>query len=145
MSLQDDLLGAFEVHSPEMIAQCISDGIDINKPINSKPPIDQLIGMYLRSDRFSQCVKVVIDAGAKFKEKPVLAVLLGNADDLEKHLTKDPAITQTKYTLPHAFTPLEDVTLLHICAEFNQVACAKVLIAHGADIHLKDLFRVLDW
>src|SRR5690606_3742587 len=34
-----------------------------------------------------------------------------------------------------AFTPLYQATLLHICAEFNHVACAEVLVKRGADIN----------
>ncbi|MFQ5631306.1 MAG: ankyrin repeat domain-containing protein, partial [bacterium] len=88
-------------------------------------------------ERFSQCIKILIEAGAKFKDKPVLSVLLGDAGDLKKQVKKNPSIVQAKYTLPHAFTPLEDVTLLHFCAEFNKVACAKVLIEHDADVNAK--------
>ncbi|MEO7394127.1 MAG: ankyrin repeat domain-containing protein, partial [Chitinophagaceae bacterium] len=40
-----------------------------------------------------------------------------------------------KYSLRCAYTPLHEVTLLHICAEFNHVACAEVLVNHGADIN----------
>ena len=29
---------------------------------------------------------------------------------------------------------MQEATLLHICAEFNHVACAEVLVNHGADI-----------
>jgi len=30
---------------------------------------------------------------------------------------------------------MQEATLLHICAEFNHVACAEVLVSHGADIN----------
>jgi ankyrin repeat protein len=32
---------------------------------------------------------------------------------------------------------LHDASLLHICAEFNHLACAEVLVNHGADINAK--------
>ena len=40
-------------------------------------------------------------------------------------------------TFAFAFTPLYKVTLLHICAEFNHVSCAEILIKRGADINAK--------
>ena len=36
-----------------------------------------------------------------------------------------------------AFTPLYEATLLHICAEFNHVSCAEVLVKYGADINAR--------
>ncbi|MFQ5629599.1 MAG: hypothetical protein ACE5I1_12620, partial [bacterium] len=79
MSLQDDLLGAFEIHAPEKVEQCIANGLDVNQPFKGKTPVFHLIGMYLRSERFSRCLKILVEAGAKFKDEPVLSVLLGKA------------------------------------------------------------------
>ena len=134
MSLQDDLLGAFETHSPTEIEQCIANGIDVNELIGGQAPIELLIGMYLRSERFSACIEVLLAAGTQYDDPPLLAVLRGEADDLKRLLDDDASLAAAKHTLPHAFTPLEGVTLLHICAEFNKVDCATALIAHGADV-----------
>ncbi|HMG90655.1 MAG TPA: hypothetical protein VK589_11370, partial [Chryseolinea sp.] len=41
------------------------------------------------------------------------------------------------YSLRCAYTPLFEVSLLHICAEFNHVSCAEVLASRGADINSK--------
>ncbi|HUH32326.1 MAG TPA: ankyrin repeat domain-containing protein, partial [Daejeonella sp.] len=41
------------------------------------------------------------------------------------------------YNLRCAYTPLYQATLLHICAEFNHVSCAEVLVSHGADINAR--------
>ena len=134
MSLQDDLLGAFETHSVQEIEQCIASGIDVNEPFGGKTPVDHLLEMYLRSDRFSACFKALIDAGARFDNKPLLAVLLGDVNDLERRLDDDESILHAKHSIPFPFTPLEGVTLLHVCAEFNQVDCARALIGRGADV-----------
>ena len=56
MSLQDDLLGAFETHSLTEIERCVADGVDVQAPISGNTPIELLIGMYSRSDRFSDCI-----------------------------------------------------------------------------------------
>ncbi len=34
-----------------------------------------------------------------------------------------------------AYTPLFEASLLHICAEFNHISCAKVLVEFGADVN----------
>ncbi len=56
---------------------------------------------------------------------------------LENQLNETPTIIYRRYTLRCAFTPLYDATLLHICAEFNHVSCAKILFKHGADVNAK--------
>ena len=40
-------------------------------------------------------------------------------------------------TLKCAYTPLDNATLLHICAEFNHLDCAEILVKHNADINAK--------
>lgn len=93
--------------------------------------------MYLRSERFSDCLQVLIDAGAKFNDKVLLSVLLGNSKQLKIYLIEVPAIVNKLYTFPHAFTSVKNVSLLHICAEYNKVKCAKVLLENGADVNAK--------
>ena len=52
-------------------------------------------------------------------------------------MQNNPDLKNKKYSLRCAYTPLSDVTLMHICAEFNHVSCAEVLVKHGADINAK--------
>jgi hypothetical protein len=42
-----------------------------------------------------------------------------------------------KYSLHSTFTPIYEASLLHICAEYNHLQCAKILVNHGADINSK--------
>ena len=44
---------------------------------------------------------------------------------------------KNKYSFDCTFTPLYEATLLHICAEYNHLSCARVLVEHGADINAK--------
>jgi ankyrin repeat protein len=67
----------------------------------------------------------------------LLAVLSDDAETLDKQLHIDPEAVNKKYSLKCAFTPLYEATLLHICAEFNHISCAKILIRHGADINAR--------
>ncbi len=62
-------------------------------------------------------------------------MLLDDSTALTLHLKENPAAVSKKYSLRCAYTPLYEVTLLHICAEFNHVACAEVLVSNGADIN----------
>lgn len=65
MSIEGELLGAFEEHSPDGIRELLAAGASPTEPIDGTRPIDFLIGMYLRSPRFDECLQILLDAGAR--------------------------------------------------------------------------------
>ncbi|SDC44880.1 Ankyrin repeat-containing protein [Pedobacter soli] len=131
------IIGEIEAHDVEGIIECLSNGVNPNDLYNNVPLIYELTSEYGRTSRFKDCVKAFVDQGLNFDDEALLAVLLDEQARLADCLMDNPAIINRKYTLRCAFTPLFEVTLLHICAEFNQVACAKLLIESGADINAK--------
>ena len=137
MDYLEKLIGDIEEHSVEGIRECFTNGISPNDQFNNAPLIDELTSEYLRSPRFKNCVQVFVDHGMIFPDKPLLAVLLDAAETLEQDLKQQPELINKRYSLRCAFTPLHDVTLLHICAEFNHVACATTLVEYGADVNAK--------
>ena len=137
MDYLEKLIGDIEEHSVEGIRECFTNGISPNDQFNNAPLIDELTSEYLRSPRFKNCVQVFVDHGMIFPDKPLLAVLLDAAETLEQDLKQQPELINKRYSLRCAFTPLHDVTLLHICAEFNHVACAKTLVEYGANVNAK--------
>lgn len=132
---KDDISTLLELHAVDGIRNCFAHGLDANSLHNDQPLIYELLGEYTRSPRFKDCVKAFVDAGLKFDNTALLATLLNDAAMLEEELKKDKSITSTPISFRAAYTTLEEVTLLHVCAEFNHVACAEVLIKHGADIN----------
>lgn len=137
MSPLEDLIIQIELHSVEGIRKCFEEGVDPNDHFRNEPLIYELTSEYTRSPRFKDCVKVFVDCGFKFHDDTLLAVLLDDAPTLELIVKNSPGIVTNKYTLRCAYTPLHEATLLHICAEFNHVASAKVLVAYGANINAK--------
>ena len=137
MDYLNKLIGDIESHSVSGIEECFLNGVDPNGLYNNEPLIYELTSEYGRSPRFKDCVKAFINAGLIFDEEELLAVLYDNADALENKLREHPDTVNKKYTLRCAYTPLYEATLLHICAEFNHLSCAKVLINYGADINAK--------
>ena len=131
-----ELVEAIELHSIEGIRNCFASGVNPNDEYNGIPLIYELISEYTRSPRFKDCVKAFVDAGLEFPDKPLLAVLLNDSPQLEKQLQYDPHLVSTRYSLRCAYTPLIEIGLLHVCAEFNHVACAEVLLKYGADPNL---------
>ncbi len=127
----------FELHSVDGIKECFENGIDPNQIVNGKPLIYDLINMYTRGPSFKQCIKAFVDYGLKFDDPILLAVLLDDSSLLNTLLAKDKEAGQRKYSLDCTFTPLYEASLLHVCAEYNHLACAKVLVNYGADINSK--------
>lgn len=136
MSLAADLLDAFEVHSPEQIGAILAAGASPVALIKRKTPVASLIEGYLRSDRFSECLQILLDAGATMDDPLVEAVLLDDegklGDALESEGTR---AVHRRVSVACAFTSCAGVTPLHLCAEFNSVRCAQRLIAAGADVN----------
>jgi Ankyrin repeat len=137
MDYLQKIIGDFEIHSVEGMKECFENGVDPNQMYKGKPLIYEMINMYLRGPKFKNCIKAFVDFGLKFDDEVLLAVLLDDATSLDKLLTNNKELLYKKYSLGCTFTPLYEASLLHICAEYNQLHCAKMLIRHGADINIK--------
>ncbi|HWN12183.1 MAG TPA: ankyrin repeat domain-containing protein [Pyrinomonadaceae bacterium] len=134
MSLEADYLGAFEVHSPDGIRDALAAGASPTQLIKGKTPIHSLIEGYLRSSRFAACLQVLLDAGATIGEPLIEALLLDDDASLRRILNGESGSVNRRLSVPCAFTCCDGVTPLHICAEFNSVRCAKVLLDAGANV-----------
>lgn len=136
MSLEADFLGAFEEHSPEDIRDALAAGASPTALIKGKTPIDSLIEGYLRSPRFAACLRVLIDAGALIDDPMLEALLLDDEAALGRflHTHKQEGLDH-RLRIPCAFTSCDGVSPLHICAEFNAVRCARMLLDAGADVN----------
>jgi Ankyrin repeat len=137
MDYMNKIVGDIEIHSADGIRECFSNGINPNDFFRNEPLIYELTSEYLRSPRFKDCVRAFVDFGFRFDDKILLSVLLDDDQSLESQVKETPAVIDKRYTLRCAFTPLYEVTLLHICAEFNHVSCAEILVKNGADIDAK--------
>lgn len=127
----------FELHSVEGIRECFDNGINPNDTAKGKPLISELINMYSRGPLFKECVRAFTDYGLEFDDKVLLAVLLDDSASLDAQLLVSKESLTKKYSYDCTFTPLHEVSLLHICAEYNHLSCAKILVKHGADINAK--------
>ena len=127
----------FELHSVEGIRECFRKGVNADSILNGEPLIYSLINMYTRGPLFKECIKAFIENGLVFDDEVLLAVLSDDAIQLDKLLAANKAALQKKYSFNCTFTPLYEASLLHICAEYGHLACAKVLVDHGIDINTK--------
>lgn len=137
MPAGDDLLGEFEVHSPDGIRRLLAAGVSPTDPIGCKRPIDCLIEMYLRSSRFAECLQLLLDAGASVGDPLLQALLLDDDAALRAQLDGSHETLHRKLSALCAFTSCRGLSALHICAEFNSTRCARVLLKAGADVNAR--------
>lgn len=137
MDYLQKLIGEIEVHSVEGIKECFENGISPNDYLKGRPLIHELITEYSRGPKFRECFKVFVNYGLKFDDQILLAVFLDDSISLDALLDNNKEAVKNVYTFDCAFTPLYKASLLHICAEYNHLACAKILVKHGADINVK--------
>lgn len=135
MNYLKEIIINFELHSVEGIKACFKNGVNPNEMRDGKPLIDSLINMYTRGPLFKECIQAFVDYGVDFEDKILLSVLLDDAAMLDMHLNEDKAALLKRYSFDCTFTPLREASLLHICAEYNHLDCAKVLVQHGANIN----------
>lgn len=130
----DGLLAAFEDHSVERIRAILDGGFDPTSPVDGKAPITYLIEMYRRSDRFPECLRLLLERGATLDDPKVESTLLNDPVALEAAVSSDAALLEYRTSMACAFTPLAGATLLHVAAEYGNLAVARKLLELGAEV-----------
>jgi len=134
----NQMLYSMEVHSAEGIQNYFSQGGNPNEVHDGIPLFTTMVEMYTRTPRFKDCVKAFVNAGLIFEHQSLLAIFLDDAQKLEEIIAVSVTIVDERFSIfKNTYTPLSGATLLHFCAEYNAVNCAKSLISHGADVNAK--------
>lgn len=130
----EELLIAFELHSVERIRALIDAGFDVRTPVDGKTPVTSLVEMYTRSDRFPECLRLLLDHGAVLDDPSVAPVLLDDVPMLAAAVEANPKLLEHRTSMASTFTPLVGASLLHVAAEYGHVNVARALLALGADV-----------
>ena len=133
----DELLSAFDGHEVEAVRAALDAGADPVAPIRGKPPINWLLEEYTRSDRLSECLRLLLERGAVLDDPAVAPVLLDDADAIKTAIAATPTRLDHRTTMVSAFTSLAGVSLLHVAAEYGNLKAARALIEAGADVNAK--------
>jgi hypothetical protein len=96
MNYHEKIIVDIELHSVEGIEECFRHGVSPNDLHNKEALIYELISEYTRSPRFRECVKVFVDHGLRFEDRPLLLVLLDDAPVLEETIRSNLSILQKK-------------------------------------------------
>lgn len=137
MTLGDDIVTAFELHSTEQVRAALDGGLDPRAQVRGKSLVNWLTEMYSRGPGFAQCLRVLIDRGAVLDDPVLAPVLLNDPGGLSAALRSNPSLVTHRTTMVSAFTPLVGASLLHVAAEYGHADVAKVLIENGADVNAR--------
>jgi ankyrin repeat protein len=108
--------------------------------------LDYLIAGYARSvERLSACIDILLEAGGatRYDAPAVLKLLRGRLDELAEILDADPALVNKRFSeLDCGMSggrslTLQGGTLLHVAAEYGNVAALALLLDRGADVNAR--------
>jgi len=137
MANTDELLVAFELHSVEQIRTLLDAGLNPRTPFRGKSPVNWLTEMYTRSDKFPECLDLLLRRGAELDDPLLAPVLLNDAGAVTAAIRVNPKLIEHRTTMVSAFTPLVGASLLHVAAEYGNADVARVLLDMGADVEAK--------
>ena len=129
-----ELIIAFESHSVDRIRNIIDGGLDVRVPFKNKSLVNWLCEMYTRSDRFPECLNLLLEKGAELDDPLVAPVLLNDAELLAAEIRGNSSLLEHRTTLACSFTPLDGASLLHLAAEYGHVEVARTLLEMGAEV-----------
>jgi hypothetical protein len=125
---------------------CRDHGYEISGHPYPGTALDYLIASYARSlERLSACIDVLLEAGGetRYDAPAVLALLRGRLDDLRELIDAEPGLVNKRFAeLDCGQTGgrcllLKGGTLVHVAAEYGNVAAVALLLDRGADVNAR--------
>lgn len=125
---------------------CRDHGYEISGHTYPGTALDYLIAGYARSaERLSACIDILLIAGGetRYNVPSVLALLRGRLDELTELINKDSTLVKRRFPeLDCGMSggrclTLQGGTLLHVAAEFGNLAATTLLLEHGADVNAR--------
>jgi Ankyrin repeat len=99
-----------------------------------------------------EILEMYVAHGLELPDTPVMALHRGRIDLLEEHLRRDPELLQRTFAHEEIYppemgchdeinatqgTPLKGTTLLHLCADYDEIEIARWLLKKGMDVDAK--------
>jgi len=116
-------------------------------------PVDLVLETDSRNPKAKHCIlELYVQHGLTLPDTPVMALHRGRLDLLEDHLRRDPQLLQRTFTHEEIYppdfgchdevlatqgTPLKGTTLLHLCADYDELEIARWLLDRGMDPNVK--------
>src|SRR5215469_8850416 len=125
---------------------CRDHGYEVGGHAYPGTALDYLIAGYVRSpERLSACIELLLQAGGetRYNMPGVLAVLRGRLNDLAELMDAEPGVVNQSFPELDCGQSggrsllLQGGTLLHVAAEYGNVAAAALLLDRGADVNAR--------
>ena len=116
-------------------------------------PVDTVLETDGRNPQAKHAIlEMYVQHGLELADTPTMALHRGRIDLLEAHLARDPLLVNRTFTHEEIYppdlgchdeilathgTPLHGTTLLHMCADYDEIEIARWLIERGADVNAK--------
>jgi hypothetical protein len=116
-------------------------------------PVDVVLETDSRNPAAKHAIlEMYVQHGLELPDTPTMALHRGRLDLLEDHLRRDPGMLRRTFTYEEIFppalgchddplatqgTPLAGTTLLHMCADYDEMEIAQWLLARGMDVDAK--------
>jgi ankyrin repeat protein len=127
-------------------ANCRDHGYEMGGHAYPGTALDYLIAGYGRSlERLSACTDILLQAGGetRYNMPGVLTVLRGRLDDLARLMDAEPGVVHRSFPELDCGQSggrsllLQGGTLLHVAAEYGNVAAATLLLDRGANVNAR--------
>ena len=116
-------------------------------------PIDVVLETDSRKPEAKHAIlEMYVEHGFELPDTPAMALHRGRIDLLEEHLRRDPALLRRTFAHEEIYppelgchdeilathgTPLAGATLLHMCADYDELEIARWLLERGMDVDAK--------
>jgi len=149
------VMGPCEGLNGEGLAMLLELGAELaDASGNGLEPVALILETYSRDPAGKhRCLELIAERGFELPDTPMMAVHLGRIDLLEAHFKRDASIVRRTFSHEEIYplalgchadhslalhgTPIAGTTLLHICADFDELDIARWLIDHGADVNAR--------
>jgi hypothetical protein len=113
-------------------------------------PVEVVLGTDSRNPVAKhRILELYAEYGFKYPDTPVMALHRGRLDLLEEHLRRDPGLLRRRFSHDEIYppemgplsdveatygTPLAGTTLLHMCADYDEIEIARWLLERGMNV-----------
>jgi ankyrin repeat protein len=149
------VMGPAETLSSKGLAFLLELGAEMSDAHGDRlAPVAMVLETYSRNPKGKhECLEILAARGIELPDTPTMALHRGRVDLLEEHRQRDPGMLTRTFSHREIYplelgchadesqalhaTPLGGSTLLHLCVDYDEMAIARWLIAHGADVNAR--------